>query len=210
MRKKQAFLISFEGIEGTGKSTHCRLLGRFLKNKGFKVVILREPGSSGIGEKIRQILLHTKGRITNLCEAMLFSAARVQLVDEKIKPNLSRQDVIILDRYIDATVAYQGYGAGLDIRLIKQLNQIAISGLMPQLTLLLDIAPNIGIKRSGRSDRFEKRKITFHRRVRNGYLKIARANKKRIRLVSTKADIQQIQKNIQKIVCDELRIAEKK
>ncbi len=201
MSKKPAFLISFEGIEGTGKSTHVQILSNYLRNKGLSVAVFREPGSSAIGLKIRNILLHDKGKVTNFCEIMLFFAARVQLVAEKIRPNLYKKDVIILDRYIDATAAYQGYGAGGDLELIKRLNQLAVDELIPELTLLLDVSPKLGLRRCGRKDRFEKRKLAFHNRVRNGYLKLAKLNSKRIKVISTRGDIQTIQSRIRDIVC---------
>ncbi|MCP4648977.1 MAG: dTMP kinase [PVC group bacterium] len=205
MVKKRAFLISFEGIEGTGKSTQCRLLVNYLKRKGLKVTLFREPGSSAVGEKMREILLHGKGNLTSLSETLLFIIARAQLVVEKIKPSLKKKDIIILDRYIDATLAYQGYGGNVDKALIKSLNKHAIADMVPDLTILFDIDPKIGLTRSGRGDRFEKRKISFHRRVRNGYLKVARENQSRIKVIPVKDDIQTIQQCVRDIVQDACR-----
>jgi len=201
MRKKRAFLLSFEGIEGTGKSTQIQLLNRFLKKKGFKTCVFREPGSSVIGEEIRKILLHSHAKLTLFSETMLFIAARNQLILEKIEPNILKKDIIILDRYLDATVAYQGFGAGVNLKLINDLNKEAVGIYMPDVTILLDIDPKSGLKRSGRTDRFEKRKLDFHKKVRSGYLRLAKETPRRIKKVSTVRDIGSVQKQIQEFVC---------
>lgn len=201
MAKKDAFLISFEGIEGSGKSTQCRLLSNYLRKKGLKVAVYREPGSSTVGEYIRQILLHGQNKLTNFSETILFIAARAQLKAEKIEPDFKSKDVIILDRYIDATLAYQGYGSGIDQRLIKRLNKLAVCNAVPKLTILLDLNPEMGIKRSGRKDRFEKRKLAFHKRVRKGYLDLAKQNSRRIKVVCIKdRNIHSVQQQIRSIV----------
>lgn len=199
MKQKRAFFISFEGIEGTGKSTHAQLLSRYLKRKGLSIVFFREPGSSEVGERIREILLHGKEKLTGFSEALLFLAARAQLVEEKIKPALGKKNVVILDRYIDATLAYQGYGAGVDFNLIKKLNNFAVGDVVPDLTILLDVPAKLGLQRSGRKDRFEKRKISFHKKVREGYLKIAKENPKRIKVISAKNSIQVVQEAIRRM-----------
>ncbi len=204
MSRKRAFLISFEGIEGTGKSTQSRLLINYLKKKGLKVSFFREPGSSSIGEDIRNILLHGKGKITPFAETLLFAAARGQLCRQKIRPVLWKKDVIILDRYYDATAAYQGYGSGCSLVLIEQLNKFAVEDIIPDLTILLDISPRIGLKRSGRGDRFERRKINFHEKVRNGYLQLAKKHSRRIKVVPVAGDILSVQKAIEGIVINAL------
>ncbi|MBI4846897.1 MAG: dTMP kinase [Candidatus Omnitrophica bacterium] len=208
-KTKHALIISFEGIEGTGKSTQCRLLSKYLKNKGLKVIVLREPGSSVIGEDIRRILLHGKGKLTSFSETLLFIAARCQLVEEKISVNLRKKDIIILDRFIDATLAYQGFGAGVDLKLIRKLNKAVAGDFTPNLTLLLDIEPKDGLIRSGRNDRFEKRKLSFHSRVRNGYLALAKSYHKRIKVISTKEDIKAVHKKICYFVDETLACANK-
>lgn len=203
MTKKRAFIISFEGIEGCGKSTQSRLLGNHLRNKGLKIAFFREPGSSSFGEQIRNVLLHGKSKLSSLTETLLFVAAREQLRLEKIEPNLEKKDIVIIDRYIDATIAYQGYGSGVDLKLINQLNKAAIGTCIPDLTVLFDIDPKIGLVRCGRGDRFEKRKLSFHKRVRAGYLKLARANSRRIKLIQVKSDIKTIQEQLRDIVFNE-------
>jgi len=161
---------------------------------------MREPGASPMGEEIRHILLHGKGKLTPFSETMLFLAARGQLCAEKIRPNLEKKDVIILDRYIDATLAYQGYGIGVDRRLIKQLNMSAVGDLVPDVTLLLDVAPKIGLARSGRNDRFEKRTFLFFEKVRRGYLELAKAEPKRIKIIPADTTIETMQERIRGIV----------
>jgi len=200
MAKKRALIISFEGIEGTGKSTQCRLLSAYLKKKGLKVMVMREPGSSSLGEEIRHILLHGKGKLTPFSETMLFLAARGQLCAEKIVSNAAKKDVIILDRYIDATVAYQGYGAGVDRELIRRLNAAVVGEFVPDITFLLDLSPKAGLARSGRKDRFEKRAFVFFEKVRAGYLRLAKENPKRITVIAADAAIESVRERIRAAV----------
>jgi len=205
MSKKRGLLVSFEGIEGTGKSTQCRLLCEYLKRKKLKVAVFYEPGSSALGERVRRILLHGRRNISGFSEVMLFIAAREQLRKEKIEPSLKVKDIVILDRYGDSTVAYQGYGSGVDIKLIEKLNALAMGGAVADKTILLDINPNIGLLRSGRNDRFEKRKIAFHDKVRKGYLKLAKRYPRRIKLIDATSDIKLVQKQIREIIDCELK-----
>ncbi|MFH1459766.1 MAG: dTMP kinase [Candidatus Omnitrophota bacterium] len=205
MKNPRAFIISFEGIEGAGKSTQCRLLAQFLKKKGFKIKVFREPGSSSVGEKIRDILLHSKGKLTHFCETVLFIAARNQLQCEKILPILAKKDMIILDRYIDATSAYQGYGSGVDLNLIKNLNKYAAGDVIPDITILMDIDVQSGIARCGRGDRFERRKLNFHEKVRKGYLKIAKQDPERIKIVSAKGEIASVQADIRRLILNAIK-----
>ncbi len=199
MSKKRGILLSFEGIEGTGKSTQTRLLCTYLKNKGIKYALLREPGSSVIGEKIRDILLFSKGNLSCFAETLLFIVARDQLRRQKIEAALKKKDVVILDRYGDATIAYQGYGSGVDRKLINALNKMAMGAAIPDLTILLDIDPKLGLVRSGRNDRFEKREMAFHKRVRQGYLAVAKANPKRVKIINAKNDVDCIQAKVREI-----------
>ncbi|MBU1088171.1 MAG: dTMP kinase [Candidatus Omnitrophica bacterium] len=210
MAKKQAFIISFEGIEGTGKSTQSYLLGSFLRKQGFKTAFFREPGSSVFGEQIRNILLHGKSKLSALTETLLFIAAREQLSIEKIQPNITKKDIVIIDRYMDATVAYQGYGSGVDIKLINQLNKAVAGKCIPDLTVLFDIDPEIGLIRCGRGDRFEKRKLSFHQRVRAGYLKIAKENPDRIKVIKVENDIKTIQNQLRDILVNEFNFGKRK
>lgn len=198
---RNGMLISFEGSEGSGKSTHVRLLSAYLRRKGLKVLQLREPGGTAISEQIRRVLLAPRNKKMNVvCEMLLYQAARVQLVQEKILPALRQNKVVVLDRFLDATICYQGYGAGIDLRLIKQLGRIVTSGIQPDLTILLDIAAEEGLRKSGRRDRIERKSLNYHRRVRNGYLKLARQNARRIKIVPLVKDIARTQSMIRQIV----------
>ncbi|MBN2097619.1 MAG: dTMP kinase [Candidatus Omnitrophica bacterium] len=198
---KKGLLITFEGPEGSGKTTHVRLLCEYLRKKAFKVLLLREPGGTLIGEKIRRILLEPKNKKMNaVCEMLLYQAARAQLVREKVLAALEQKKVVILDRFLDATISYQGYGLGMDIAAIKQIGKLATSDLEPDLTILLDISAKEGLRKLGRLDRIEKRPLSFHRRVRRGYLQLARENPRRIKVVPLSKDIARTQSAIRKIV----------
>lgn len=177
--------ITLEGSEGSGKSTQARMLFRYLQNKGFKVFNLREPGSTFVSERIRQLLLNPRHKaISDICEAMLYMAARAQLVDEVIKPALEAGKVVICDRFLDATLAYQGYGHGLSVPLLKHIGAFVTQGIRPDLTLLLDIETKKGLGRAGSvKDRIEQRSLQYHRRVRKGYLALARKEPKRIKII---------------------------
>ncbi len=197
----RGILITFEGPEGSGKSTHVRLLCSELRRKGFPVFCLREPGSTAIGEKLRDILLDLKNKkMDTVCEMLLYQAARAQLAREKILPVLKQKKIVVLDRFLDATIAYQGYGAGLDVNLIKQIGRLVACGIQPDLTILLDIGAKEGLRRSRRRDRIEKRSLEFHCRVRRGYLKLARQNPRRIKVVPLAWEIARTQAAIRDIV----------
>lgn len=165
--------ITLEGGEGAGKSVQLEALAAGLSGQGHPVVTTREPGGTPLGERLREILLGLDSDLDPLAEAMLFAAARAELVTTVIKPALDRGDFVICDRYSDSTVAYQGYASGVDLMSIGQLNQIATGGLIADLTILLDLPAEEGLQRSGRADRFESEDAAFHERVRAGYLALA-------------------------------------
>jgi dTMP kinase len=197
--------ITFEGPEGSGKSTHSKLLCAFLRQKGFKVLHTREPGGTLIGEKIRHILLdNANKKMSDTCELLLYMAARAQIVEEKILPALKQGKVVLCDRFLDASLAYQGYGAGLDLKLIEHLGKVTTAALKVNLTILLDIESRKGLKRSSRGDRLEMKAIAFHKRVRKGYLKLAGKYPRRIKLISAIKSIDETQEKIRKIVLDVL------
>jgi dTMP kinase len=175
-------LITFEGVEGSGKSTQMVRLARRLERAGYPVERTSEPDGTRLGMAVRR--LFERGPAP-LAEMFLFLAARHQHVTERIGPWLRRGRVVLCDRYTDATVAYQGYGRGLDRELIRELNVRATGGVLPDLTLLFDLDPAVGFRRIGRRrrDAFERQALAFHRRVRRGYLQIQRAEPKRVRLV---------------------------
>ena len=198
---KKGMLITFEGPEGSGKSTHVRLLCSYLRRKGFKVLHLREPGGTTIGEQIRRILLDPKNKnMDAVCEMLLYQAARAQVVSEKVLPALKEKVTVILDRFLDATISYQGFGAGCDMSLIRQIGKLVTFGIHPDLTILLDIGAKEGLRRSRRRDRIEKKSLAFHRRVRKGYLKLARENPNRIKVVPLIWKIPKTQAAIRDIV----------
>ncbi len=192
---KKGLFITFEGIEGCGKTTQARLLYEHLLKGGYRVILTEEPGGTEIGIKIRKILLN-KGHdsLHPLTELFLYSASRIQHVMEKIRPLLSKGYIVISDRFMDSTFAYQGYGRGIDINLIKCLDDIARQGLRPDITFLLDIEPELGLKRhsSRELDRVERESIEFHRAVRYGYLEIARAEPERFIIIQAVKSIDEI------------------
>ncbi len=213
---KKGFLLTFEGPEGSGKSTHCRLLAGYLAKKGIKTCCTREPGSTALGEKMRQLLLSPLHKnMSARTELLLYEAARAQHVDEIIIPALEKNVIVICDRFYDATFAYQGYGRGIDLGIIKHINDFAINKVKPALTILLDIDVSIGLEKSlrlskdsflmGESDRIEQEDIGFHKRVREGYLSLAQREPERIKVVTVKNEVNETQADIQKHVDDLLR-----
>jgi len=172
----KGFFITFEGPEGSGKTTQARLLEKNLQEKGFRVRLVREPGATPVGEEIRQVLLRKGREIVPLTELLLYQAARAQNTEENIIPFLKQGGVLISDRYADSSVAYQGYGRGLSRDEIERINKMVCSGLRPDLTILLDLDPEIGLQRGNKEefDRLEQENLDFHRRVRKGYLDLSR------------------------------------
>ncbi len=169
-------LIVFEGPEGAGKSTQISLLHEGLAASGVSVTATREPGGTPVGDAIRHLLLHADLSIEPLVEFLLYSASRAQHVSEVIAPALRRGDVVLSDRFASASVAYQGYGRGLDVAFVEELNRRATAGLRPDLTVLLDLDPVEGLRRvagRGAADRLEREELAFHQRVRQGFLRQA-------------------------------------
>ena len=199
-------LITFEGVEGSGKTTQMRRLERRLRGLGHRVERTREPDGTALGIAIRR-LFERKPR--PLTELFLFIAARHQHVAEKVRPWLAAGRVVLCDRYTDATVAYQGYGRGLDLELIRELNVRATGGVLPDLTLLFDLDPAIGFRRRGgrRRDHFERQARAFHRRVRRGYLMILRAEPKRVRRVDASRPVDEVARRVSEIVAEHLNDA---
>lgn len=180
--------ITFEGIEGSGKTTQIKRIYKYLKNKKKDVLFLREPGGVKISEKIRNILLdvvHTE--MSKECETLLYMAARAQLVEEVLKPALKEGKIVLCDRFLDSTIVYQGYGRRIDIHFIKKIGEFATQGIQPELTFIFDIEVKKGLSRITRpKDRIETRSLAYHNRVREGYLKLAKLEPRRIKLI--KAD----------------------
>jgi dTMP kinase len=176
-------LITFEGVEGSGKTTQLARLGRWLERRRYRVERTAEPQGTPLGLALPRLFKYP--RLTPLGELFLFLAARQQHVTEKVRPWLGRGRVVLCDRYTDATLAYQGYGRGIELDFIRELNVRATGGVLPDLTLLFDLDPRVGLRRIRRRrlDRFERESLAFHRRVRRGYLEIRRAEPKRVRVI---------------------------
>lgn len=203
-QKMKGKLITFEGPEGSGKSTQSKLLCEYLRGKSIPFIYTREPGGTEIGEEIRQLLLDPENvSMTQECECLLYLAARAQLVEELIRPALRDGKVVILDRFTDSTIAYQGYGHNLDIDFIKGLTDFIAKGIRPDLTILLDVETKEGLKRSlgsHRKDRMEARGVGYHRKVREGYLELAKDEPDRIKVISTKSSVDKAQRLIREEV----------
>ena len=202
---EQGLFITFEGTDGCGKTTQLNLTVKWLKSQGYKVVTTREPGALEIGQKIRDILLHYEGFVSDRCEMFLFLADRAQHVETFIKPALEEGTIVLCDRHVDSTIAYQGYGRGQDIELLKSLNDIAVNGLVPNLTLYYDVSPEVAQARVGdEKDRMESEDDTFHKQVRQGYLLLQRENSERIKLINANNSIENVfedtKKNIIKLL----------
>lgn len=189
MLKTRGLLITLEGIDGCGKTTQAAILQHNLEENGIQFVSIREPGGTAVGEDIRQVLLHNHDSLSLHAELLLYMAARSELTEQVIIPSLQAGKVVVCDRFIDSTVAYQGYGGGADLKLIRLLNQTATGGVSPELTILLDLPVEEAAGRRGeRADRMEKNDYNYHRRVRRGYLEIARREPQRVVVVDAAAD----------------------
>lgn len=185
--------ITMEGPEGCGKSTQIPHIVKWLKGRGYRVRSLREPGGTELGESIRQVLLRSSREdITTHAELFLFLAARAQLVEQVILPALKRGEVVVCDRYMDSTVVYQGMAGGLGRDFVERLCTWGAHGLRPDVSFFLDLPHKVGLKRTGRRDRMERKSLDFHRRVADGYRKLALSHAKRVVVVDARADIKAV------------------
>jgi dTMP kinase len=208
-----SLFITFEGVEGSGKTTQIKRLKGYLTKKGIPCVITREPGGCPISEEIRKILLNPEHRgMVPLTELLLYEAARTQHVEEVIVPFLKEGGVVISDRFSDASIAYQGYGRRIDLRLIESLNRLSSKKIKPDVTFLMDCPSRVGLKRAlhrnktlkqEKEGRFELEKIQFHHRVRKGYLSIAKEELRRVKVINTRQGEDKVFQKIQKVI-DEL------
>jgi dTMP kinase len=203
--------ITFEGIDGSGKTTQVRLLHDYLRQRGIDTVIAREPGGTEVGEAIRQILLHSGTQdLRPLSELLLYYASRHQNLWQNILPALERGQWVLCDRYADASLAYQGYGRGLDLNFIEQLNQVVIGQRLPSLTFLIDLDPAVALGRARLRNhdrpvdegRFEMESLSFFERVRQGYLTIARQAPERFRIVSGNLSVEDTHQEITRLLAD--------
>ena len=182
--------ITFEGSEHCGKSTQSKMLYEYLSVQGYPVIFLREPGGTDISELIRKVLLNTSNTaMADSTELLLYMASRAQTVEEVIKPALARGDIVLCDRFLDSSVVYQGYGLGMDIGLIGTLGAFATGGINPDLTILLDLPLKEALDGIGpEKDRIEQRDFSYHQRVKDGYLALARKEPGRIKIVKLADD----------------------
>lgn len=193
----KGLFITFEGADGCGKTTQLMLLAKYLKAQGRDVVVTREPGARGLGEKIREILLNYDGEVSSRAEAFMFLADRAQHIDVIVNPAIKSGKIVLCDRHTDSSVAYQGYGRRLDIDEIKRLNSIATNGKKPDMTLIFDIDVETSMARVGDTkDRMESAGIEFFNRVRNGYLEIAKQEPNRVKVLDASKSIEEIHKNV--------------
>jgi len=187
----RGLFVTFEGVEGSGKTTVAKAIAENLRQKGLTVTVTAEPGTTSVGRQIRQLLATVDER-TAWTETFLFLADRAEHVAKVIKPALERGEIVLCDRFTDSTIAYQGFGLGLPLEWLTQLNSIATNGLVPDLTLLLDIDPEMGLKRSQRETVFERRSLDFHQRVRWGYLWLAKQEPHRVKVIDASQPLESV------------------
>jgi dTMP kinase len=203
--------ITFEGIEGTGKTTQIARIKSYFEGQGKEVFLTREPGGSRVGQQLRQMLLHVENNdLTPITELFLYLADRAQHVAQVIRPELEAGRVVLCDRFADSTIVYQGFGRGLDTKVLKQLNEVAVDGVWPDLTIVMDIDPEIGLKRAtlrnleeGKAKeegRFEAEHISFHRRIREGYLTWAALNRDRIKVADASSTPDDVFERVKAII----------
>jgi dTMP kinase len=201
---QRGLFITFEGADGCGKTTQLNLLRNYLVNKGYDVVVTREPGAKGLGEKLREILLNYDGEVSDRCESFLFLADRAQHIDKIVNPAIEQGKIVLCDRHTDSTVAYQGYGRGIDLKQINMLNDIAVNGTKPDLTYVFDVDIETSMSRVGSTkDRMESAGRDFFNRVRLGYIEIADSDPIRVKVVNSADTIENVFKKVAQI-CDDL------
>jgi dTMP kinase len=204
---KQGRFVSFEGIEGCGKTTQIGLLSEYLTKKRIPFTVTREPGGTAVGEGIRKILLNSETiHLTAASELLLFYASRSQNITEKIIPALNRGETVICDRFYDASMAYQGFGRGIPLDFIEKVTDLVCNNYRPELTILLDIDPEIGLSRARARNskkaedegRFEMEHLEFYSRIRSGYLELARREPHRIRVIEANRSVEEVHREILK------------
>ncbi len=198
--KRKGIFISFEGLEGSGKSSVINFLRRYLRRQGYKVLVLREPGSTKIGEKIRRILLDKRNKkISPHTELLLYLAARTQLIEERLKKSLREYDFVISDRFFDSTLVYQGYALGLGKVVDKAVAMFSL-GIEPDLTIILDTDVKKSLARLGRRDRIESRPFSFHCRLQEGYRRLVRKYPHRIKLLSAEKSLAEVYDDVKDVI----------
>jgi len=206
---KQIMFITFEGSEGSGKTTQIAELAVFLRDLGYAVITTREPGGTPIGDQVRAILHDLKNTdMLPRTEVLLFQASRAQLVDQVIQPALANNQIVLSDRYADSTLAYQGYGYQLDLNLIRSIVEFATGGLKPDLTLFLDVDVEEGLRRraaDGEWNRLDDYELAFYRRVREGYKKLVEADPERWSVINANQPPQEVQAELREVVLKRLK-----
>lgn len=200
--------ITFEGPDGSGKTTQAKMLVEFLQARGEPVIYTREPGGTEISEQIREVILSTRNKsMRSETEVLLFSAARAQIVDQVIRPALAEGKIVVCDRYYDSTLAYQGYGLGLDLDALRAITKFATRGLVPDLTFYVDVPAEVGLARrhQGETNRLDQKDVDYHARVRNGYLELAKAEPHRFVVIDGTGTIEQVQEEIRARMMEELK-----
>ncbi len=207
MRVERGYFITFEGADGCGKTTQQKLVAKWLDELNIQNILTLEPGDTDLGKNLRQILLHYDKPVANAAEMFLYLADRAQHVKYVIEPALKNKKIILCDRFIDSTLAYQGYARGEDIKEINFLNKIATEGLEPDLTIVFDVDSKTAQERLGQEkDRLESEGMEFHKKVRNGYLEIAKNNPHRIRVVDANRGIEEVFLSTKKIIGELLKL----
>ncbi len=207
--KHHPYFITFEGIDGCGKTTQAILTYEYLSSCGYKVKLLREPGSTKVAEKIRDVLLDKKNSINDTTELLLYEAARAEITGSEIAPLLAKGYIVLCDRFYDSTTAYQGYGRKLDIKMVRSLHKIATNNISPNLTLLFDVDLSVASLRGKKNkDRLELQSKQFFNRVRRGFLEIARKERRRVKVIDSSASIEDAFANVKKIINKKLGINE--
>lgn len=205
--KENPFFITFEGIDGCGKTTQAMMTYQLLASCGYKVKLLREPGSTTVSEKIREILLDKRNNIGSMTELLLYEAARSEIVVREIAPLLKQGNIVLCDRFYDSTTAYQGYGRKLDIRMVKAINRIAVGEYTPNLTFLFDVDLKTSARRVRKDkDRLELQSKSFFNRVRLGFLEIARRDRRRVKVVDASRSIEDVFAEVKKILARKIEI----
>ena len=194
---KKGYFITFEGVDGCGKTTQMQLLANYLREKGYDILLTREPGAKGLGEKIREILLHYEGEVSSRAESFLFLADRAQHIDKVVNPAIEKGQIVLCDRHTDSTIAYQGYGRGVDISQLTMLNNLAVGLRKPDMTFVFDIDIKTSMMRvGGEKDRMESSGVEFFNNVRRGYLKIAESEPNRVKVIDASKSIDEINKEV--------------
>ncbi len=209
----KGYLITFEGLDGSGKSTQALKLKEELSQKGYSVILTREPGGTPLAEEIRRVILTpTTEPLVPMAEILLYAASRAQHVESLIKPALAEGKIVISDRFIDSSIAYQGYGLGWDVKAVQTVNRMAVNGLMPDLTFFIDVSVEKALERvKGRqhkaeADRIESREVLFHRKVREGFIQLAQSEPRFVRIASEERSVEAIHREVMEILKQRLNI----